>query len=598
MASPLEPQLERLSRLMGTMAPAMADITRHGTGAGLNLSRLANIAADQGDKLSSAFKSLKGNTDKFSEALKNKKSEDEADDLKDKIKEGFGKVLSGAGEMLKKAVVLSAEKEQRSLSLKTAFGKDEGVAQQQKITKMADATPFDEAQLTPNVIALKNYGVAAKEIIPIMYMLGDVSGGQADKLDKLTEAFGKITEEGKLTQTSMDALTAAGFDPLQTISDKTSIAMNVLEQRMREGSISAEMIKGAFQMATGEGGQFANGMQDYANTIGGKWGELNQSMNSVLTSVGDAFKPVTSLLLDFGNAVLDGDTGALILAGSLALLTGVLGWHLAVSVLGTTVTQGLALATEVLNAAWKANPLMVVVSVLGMLIGLVVYAYEHFEGFRAAIDAVWGGIKALGSIIKDYVLDKIGALLDGFAALGEAVMLFFQGKWSEAWDAAKKAGNSFSNLVSTDKLVKDMEKVPEAAKDAAEKSRAEFKKNQLESQIKPPPGMETLPPDIYKGLNVEQVEKMSGGKGPELKGRKMPQVDTSKIGKPDQDRPMARAASINDGGQRSVTINIGKQIETLQVHTTTVKEGAEEISHLIREEMRKVMNNLNAKPGH
>jgi hypothetical protein len=55
----------------------------------------------------------------------------------------------------------------------------------------------------------------------------------------------------------------------------------------------------------------------------------------------------------------------------------------------------------------------------------------------------------------------------------------------------------------------------------------------------------------------------------------------------------SKSENINSGGQRSIIINIGKQVERLEVHVAGVKEGADEIANVVREQLRKVMYSLN-----
>lgn len=55
----------------------------------------------------------------------------------------------------------------------------------------------------------------------------------------------------------------------------------------------------------------------------------------------------------------------------------------------------------------------------------------------------------------------------------------------------------------------------------------------------------------------------------------------------------SKAEGINSGGQRSIVINIGKQIEKLEMHVMTAKEGVDEIGNMVKEELRKVMYSLN-----
>ncbi len=54
-----------------------------------------------------------------------------------------------------------------------------------------------------------------------------------------------------------------------------------------------------------------------------------------------------------------------------------------------------------------------------------------------------------------------------------------------------------------------------------------------------------------------------------------------------------KSSSINSGGQRSIIINIGKQIEKLEVHVMDAKEGVNEIENMVRESMRRLMYSLN-----
>lgn len=54
-----------------------------------------------------------------------------------------------------------------------------------------------------------------------------------------------------------------------------------------------------------------------------------------------------------------------------------------------------------------------------------------------------------------------------------------------------------------------------------------------------------------------------------------------------------KSESINSGGQRSIIVNIAKQIEKLEVHVLDAKGGADEIESMVREAMRRVMYSIN-----
>jgi hypothetical protein len=55
----------------------------------------------------------------------------------------------------------------------------------------------------------------------------------------------------------------------------------------------------------------------------------------------------------------------------------------------------------------------------------------------------------------------------------------------------------------------------------------------------------------------------------------------------------SKADSINSGGQRNITITIGKQIEKLEFTVMDAKESADKIEGVVREAMRRVMYSVN-----
>jgi hypothetical protein len=61
-----------------------------------------------------------------------------------------------------------------------------------------------------------------------------------------------------------------------------------------------------------------------------------------------------------------------------------------------------------------------------------------------------------------------------------------------------------------------------------------------------------------------------------------------------EDTGKNKSDNISAGGQRTITINIGKQIETFEVHVMNSKETAQEYENVIRESMRRVLYNINS----
>lgn len=85
--------------------------------------------------------------------------------------------------------------------------------------------------------------------------------------------------------------------------------------------------------------------------------------------------------------------------------------------------QGFSIKTTVatvaqkgLNAVLRANPIGAVVTAISALVAGVVYAYNHFEGFRNSVQETWGKLQALWSMLYERLkpaFDLIGKLVGG-----------------------------------------------------------------------------------------------------------------------------------------------------------------------------------------
>jgi len=138
-----------------------------------------------------------------------------------------------------------------------------------ELVQFAILTPFSPDQVNQAARSLLAFGFKAKEILPTLRMLGDVSAGTGKDLSEMAVIFGQIRVAGRLMGQDLLQLINAGFNPLQIISQKTGQSVRVLRDEMERGNISFEMVSEAFKTATTEGGLFFNLMEKQSKSVGG-----------------------------------------------------------------------------------------------------------------------------------------------------------------------------------------------------------------------------------------------------------------------------------------------------------------------------------------
>lgn len=244
--------------------------------------------------------------------------------------------MKKAGQMVvdfgRTGISYNAQMQDYTASFKTMLGSTEAAAEKvEALKKFAAATPFEMTDLAQATQTLLAFGIEAEKTDGIMKMLGDVSLGNSQKFSSLATVFGQVSSTGKLMGQDLLQFINQGFNPLQVIAEKTGASMSDLKKVMSgektsrdfqemikaaqtevkkmgdeasesakllaqigtDGAISAEMVEEAFRIATSEGGQFYNGMEENSKTLNGLFSTLSDNWTSL---VGDVFKPASDFL--------------------------------------------------------------------------------------------------------------------------------------------------------------------------------------------------------------------------------------------------------------------------------------------------------------
>ena len=212
---------------------------------------------------------------------------------------------SKLAEVVKSGVDYNATMDSYLTNFKVMLGSAEAAATKlSEIRKMAASTPFSLDDLTSGTQTLLQFGIASDDTTGVLQRLGDISLGNAEKLQTLTRAYGKMSSAQKVTLENVNMMIDAGFNPLNQICDATGESMSDLYKRISDGKVSFSELEAAVEAATSQGGQFYNGMLEASQTFSGRMSTLTDNTKALLGALSDSFYSSLSDLLPVANDVV------------------------------------------------------------------------------------------------------------------------------------------------------------------------------------------------------------------------------------------------------------------------------------------------------
>lgn len=231
------------------------------------------------------------------------------------------KAASSLQSVVKSGLDYNRSMESYLTNFKVMLGDEQLAAEKlEEIRRMATSTPFSLSDLTEGTQTLLQFGIAADDTTGVLQRLGDISLGNADKLQTLVRAYGKMSSAQKVTLENVNMMIDAGFNPLNQICDATGESMSALYKRISDGKVSFNELEAAVAAATSEGGQFYNGMLEASQTFNGRLSTLTDNTKALLGALSDSFYSSLSDLLPVANDVVLALTDAFTEGGAPAML--------------------------------------------------------------------------------------------------------------------------------------------------------------------------------------------------------------------------------------------------------------------------------------
>ena len=278
-----------------------------------------------------------------------------------------------------------------------------------KLTRFAVVTPFEMPQLIQVTRGLVQFGERGDQLMDTLKMLGDASGGTAQKFQDLGRIFNHVRGTGHLMQFQFRELSMRGIIALTDISKYYGVTTEEADKMISHGKVSFEEFRKILKGLTMEGGRYNNMMEKQSQTYLGLISTMNDALNitkrMLVTPLMPMFKAATNVIISFADILskvatnggtfvsfaFAGATAFAILAGSIAAAT-FAAQFFGITLYGTIIGTGVGAVVIALGAAFGA---------------LAAYLMQNVE-FMDLMSETWQNIK---DAFQEY-LDAFNTFLD------------------------------------------------------------------------------------------------------------------------------------------------------------------------------------------
>ena len=332
-------------------------------------------------------------------------------------------VTGGFTGLAAKAITTSATFERLESSFKNLTGSAQAGAEMvEDLWNFALQTPFQILDLSKTAQSMMAYGFAAKEVIPILKVVGDVTSTLnrgPEVINQITLALGQMMMKGKVQSQEMTLQLGQIVPAWEFLADYLGKSTAETYKLVEDGAVDAAT--GVVAVLTGMmGPRYKDKMREDAKTLIGIWSNMQDAGTRMFKELGDAIvkgldlherlRGVMNVMTGFANLLKDkGIQGAMEKVFSPVLKDAIVG--IAGAVGGLAVGAFLALAS---SAAAALLPLMPFVA-LGAIIAT---AWRHNWGniqevFKVAVTNLVNGFGSLTTEAKRNILIIGGLFLIG-----------------------------------------------------------------------------------------------------------------------------------------------------------------------------------------
>lgn len=401
----------------------------------------------------------------------------------------------------------NAEMEQHTTSLEVMLGSaSKASAMIEKMRDFAAKTPLTLENVISGGSLLMSYGVDESNLIDTMTKLGDLASGNAEKMDRITLAYGQMLAKGKVTGEELMQMTEAGV-PLQTaLAESIGVTGEEFSKMVSKGEVGIDALNKAITGLTTGNGKFAGMMEKQSQTMQGMLSTLQDNLSEFMRKMGEgAFGEVKSALQEASDLLAEWEEDGTL--DKWAQGVGVLLKNL-IAFLKQAISVGLDFKEAIIAGAVALGTFKIAIG-MGNVISAAVASIQHFTTAAKEATAAQATFNAVGAanpyvFIASVVLTAVAGIATFIATTNNATQSVEEltQAASELSDEAQKSVDKAKTL---EELMAKYESAATKVQSAAEKTQT---LKDLQEQLNSAYGNTKDAIDLVNGSYEENIKKL------------------------------------------------------------------------------------------
>lgn len=325
-----------------------------------------------------------------------------------------------------------------------------------RIKDLAVVSPFQFKELASYTKQLSAYSIPYEELYDTTKRLADISAGVGVDMGRIILAYGQVRSAAFLRGQELRQFTEAGIPLVDELAKRFTKLTGVVTSagdvfdKISRKEVSFGMVKDVLWELTDEGGKFYNMQKALAESLAGKWSNLQDAWDVMMADIAegnsgvlsDSLELLTDLMKhwkDFAKVIIP------IIASfgtykTMALLASSVNLKLIKTFISLTASvRSLKDAIALLGLVTKANPLGLL---LGALSGIVALFYAFREEAKTTTEVITDLNKTIADTNDKMQGNKaVDSLIDRYETLSK--------KANKSTEESRELGRITKNLANT-----------------------------------------------------------------------------------------------------------------------------------------------------